>query len=54
MIQQYYWPRPINSLSFSHKSGRSELVKDKVKVHPVTGHEGPEGEYSSTLSLTSA
>ena len=26
----------------------------KVKVHPRTGHEGPEGEerYSSTLSLT--
>jgi len=24
------------------------------KVHPRTGHEGPEGEYSSTLSLTSA
>jgi len=28
----------------------------KFKVHPVTGHEGREGEYmySSTLSLTSA
>jgi hypothetical protein len=28
----------------------------KGKVHPGTGHEGPEGEqrYSSTLSLTSA
>jgi hypothetical protein len=28
----------------------------KGKVHPRTGHEGPEGEqrYSSTLSLTSA
>ena len=27
----------------------------KGKVHPRTGHEGPEGEYrySSTLSLTS-
>jgi len=26
------------------------------KVHPITGHEGPEGQqrYSSTLSLTSA
>ena len=30
--------------------------KGKGKVHPRTGHEGPEGEYrySSTLSLTSA
>ena len=30
--------------------------KGKSKVHPITGHEGPEVEwrYSSTLSLTSA
>ena len=30
--------------------------KGKGKVHPITGHEGPEGEKacSSTLSLTSA
>jgi len=30
--------------------------RNKVKVHLITGHEGPEGEYrcSSTLSLTSA
>ena len=29
-------------------------VKGKGTVHPITGHEGPEGElrYSSTLSLT--
>ena len=29
---------------------------NKVKVHRITGHEGPEGEYRyiSTLSLTSA
>ena len=29
------------------------LLKVKVKVHPITGHEGPEGEYrySSTHSL---
>ena len=29
-------------------------IKGKVKVHPSTGHKGPEGEerYSSTLSLT--
>jgi hypothetical protein len=30
-------------------------VKGEGKVHPRTGHEGPEEErYSSTLSLTSA
>jgi hypothetical protein len=31
-------------------------VKGTGKVHPRTGHKGPEGEqrYSSTLSLTSA
>jgi hypothetical protein len=30
--------------------------KGKGKIHPRTGHEGPEGEqsYTSTLSLTSA
>ena len=30
--------------------------KGKGKIHPTTGHEGPEVEkrYSSTLSLTSA
>jgi hypothetical protein len=32
------------------------LGKGKGKLHPRTGHEGPEGEkrYSPTLSLTSA
>jgi hypothetical protein len=32
------------------------LTEGKVKVHPRTGHEGPEVEYrySSALSLTSA
>jgi hypothetical protein len=31
-------------------------IQSKGKVHPGTGHEGPDGEYrySSTLSLTSA
>ena len=31
-------------------------VKVKGKVHPITGHGGPEGEerYGSTISLTSA
>jgi hypothetical protein len=29
--------------------------KGKVKVHPITGHEGPKVKrYSSTLSFTSA
>ena len=30
----------------------SNIIKVKVKVLPITGHEGPEGEkrYSSTLS----
>jgi len=31
------------------------VVISKDKVHPITGHESPEGEmYSCTLSLTSA
>jgi hypothetical protein len=32
------------------------IYKGRGKVHPRTGHEGPEGEwkYNSTLSLTSA
>jgi hypothetical protein len=32
------------------------VVKVKVSVHPITGHEDPEAEqrYSSDLSLTSA
>jgi hypothetical protein len=35
---------------------RQNYLYLKGKVHPGTGHEGPEGEkrYSSTLSLTSA
>jgi len=39
-------------LTFSHPL----YPKGKGKVHPIIGHEGPEGEwrYSSTLSLTSA
>jgi hypothetical protein len=36
----------------SHKTPKG---KGKGKVHPITGHEGPQGEYrySSTLSLAS-
>jgi hypothetical protein len=35
--------------------GIGDVFRD-CKVHPATGHEGPEGEkrYSCTLSLTSA
>jgi hypothetical protein len=35
---------------------KKEKAIGKGKVHPKTGHEGPEGKsmYSSTLSLTSA
>jgi hypothetical protein len=29
------------------------MGKGKGIVHPTTGHEGPEGEYSTTLPLTS-
>jgi len=37
-----------------HFSFQEEL--SEIKVHPRTGHEGPEGEqsHSGTLSLTSA
>ena len=44
------------SYLFSHWKLISYKVKGKGKVHPRTGHEGPEGEwrYSSTHSLTSA
>jgi hypothetical protein len=35
------------------RDGMKASLKVKVKVHPRTSHEGPEGEqrYSSTLSL---
>ena len=38
--------------SYTHLHG---IGKGKGKVHPITGHEDPEGEkrYTSTLSLTS-
>ena len=42
--------------SLRHHFAYSHVVIKHCKVHPVTGHEGPEVEYrySSTLSLTSA
>ena len=30
------------------------MKKSKRKTYPRTDHEGPEGEHSSTVSLTSA
>ena len=50
---------PTFVLSCLHVSGHVGTVlmrSGKGKVHPRTGHEGPEGEqrYNSTLSLTSA
>ena len=47
----------VVTVSFSDLSNFTEVKgKGKGKVHPRTGHEGPEGEYrySSTLSLSSA
>jgi len=37
-------------------SNRHLCIKGKGKVHPIAGHENPDGEYrySCTLSLTSA
>jgi hypothetical protein len=39
-----------------HVRNEEVLHRGKSKICPITGHEGPEGEYrySSTLSLTSA
>jgi hypothetical protein len=39
--------------SLVSRPGSNQFV---LKVHPITGHEGPEGEqrYNSTLSLTLA
>ena len=49
------------SISKSTNQGGAKLSRDrkvlkKIKFHPITDHEGPEGEwsYSSTLSLTPA
>jgi hypothetical protein len=47
-----------NQLTNSHGKQRHSkllpIVKGTVKVYPITGHEGAEGEqrYNSTLSLT--
>jgi hypothetical protein len=40
----------------THTDIHNVKTEGKGKVHPTTGHEGPEGEYmyNSTLSLTSA
>ena len=47
----------IPSHKHTQKAITSDVIgKGKGKVHPITGHEGPEGEqmYSSTLPSTSA
>jgi hypothetical protein len=43
-------------ITASRVKQRSNLCKGKSTVHPRTGHEGPEGDYigSSTLSFTSS
>ena len=48
----WVWLRIVPNVQLRHQL----RYKGKGKVHPRTGHEGPEGEqiYSSTLSLTSA
>jgi hypothetical protein len=45
----------IHAWNMKHAK-QSLNIKGKGTVHPITGHEGPEGEYrySFTLSLTSA
>jgi len=46
--------RNIERVHFSKTVG-TRTLKGNCKVHPRTGHEGPEWEmYSSALSLTSA
>jgi len=53
-------PRDLLTIACAHygfsMSLRFSLGKGKGKVHPRTGHEGPDREktYSSTLSLPSA
>jgi hypothetical protein len=44
------------TLEVTHPTYNNSNGKGKGTVHPITGHEGPEGEkmYSSILSLTSA
>ena len=66
-IKQRHIATQVNFQTYNHQNLRLDLVeilfcsiwgkgKGKAKVHPRTGHEGPEGEwsYSSTLCLTSA
>ena len=49
-------PVPIYSSLSPRKLSISCMAVQRDKVHPRTGHEGPDGEYmySCTLSLTSA
>ena len=47
---------PNSRFSNFAKAPKDVKGKGKGKVHPTTGHEGPNGEYrcTSTISLTSA
>jgi len=48
--------KPSSMLQRNSPSSGRRQDKSKSKVHLITDHEGPDGEYrySSTLSLTSA
>ena len=39
---------------YAVRASKKSHTKVKSKVHPITGHKGPEVDYSSTLSLNSA
>jgi hypothetical protein len=42
MLRQVHFRSPANYLAVN--TSISRLVKSKCKVHPITSHEGPEGE----------
>ena len=44
----------FNFAPYSMDETSYNIARLRYKIHPRTGHEGPEGEYSSTLSLTLA
>jgi hypothetical protein len=47
-------PNTFAAMEYLDETTGTELDGDsKGKVHPRTRHEGPEGEYSFSLSLTS-
>ena len=55
-IRQYKTPVTLNKGEVGEKHEKIvKFLKSKGKIHPRTGHDGPEGvqRYSYTLSLTS-